>query len=281
MASKLPKIIVIAGPTASGKSAYAIKIAKKINGEIVSADSRQVYRELNIGTAKLSKKEMRGITHHCIDIASPHKSFSVDDFVKDATRAIDKILKKGKTPIVVGGTGFYIDSLLYKNSLPNVPPNPALRRSLGRQSAKTLFSTLKKLDIRRAREIDPANPRRLIRAIEIAKALGKVPKIKKMPRFDVEYVYLKPPTEKLRKNIATRTQKMLKRGLLAEVKKLKRKLPRKRILELGFEYKYPLLYLEGEISKDEMIGKINVETWRYAKRQRTWFKKAFAKAVRA
>ena len=102
-----------------------------------------------------------------------------------------------------------------------------------------------------------------------------------MPRFDVEYVYLKPPTEKLRKNIATRTQKMLKRGLLAEVKKLKRKLPRKRILELGFEYKYPLLYLEGEISKDEMIGKINVETWRYAKRQRTWFKKAFAKAVRA
>ncbi len=272
-----PNIIVIAGPTASGKSVLAVKLSKKRNGEIVSADSRQVYRGLDIGTAKITKKEMCGILHHCIGIAEAKKAFSVEQFQKAATKAIEVILKKGKTPIIVGGTGFYIDAIIYDSAFPAVPPNPKLRLTLRHVMSKLLFAKLKKLDPVRAKNIDAKNPRRLIRAIEIARALGKVPKIKRTPRYAVEYIYLDPPAEKLRKNIARRTEKMLKRGLLAEVRKLiRQKLPRKRIVELGFEYKYPLLYLEGKISREEMVKEINTKTWHYAKRQRTWFKKALS-----
>lgn len=271
---QLQKIIIVTGPTASGKSTYAVKLAQKIGGEIISADSRQVYRWLNIGTAKITKREMHGIRHHCLDIANPKKSFSADDFVKAATHAIDQILKRGKTPIIVGGTGFYIDALLYKNSLPNVPPNPTLRASLGCRTPKSLFAELKKLDARRAREIDSKNPRRLIRAIEIATALGKVPKLKKTPRYDAKFIFLNPPPARLKKQIAARTAQMLRRGLVAEIKKLlARKIPRARIRELGFEYKLPLDYIDGKISKQELTQKLNTETWRYAKRQMTWFKK--------
>ena len=278
---QLRKIIIVAGPTASSKSAYAVKLARKIGGEIISADSRQVYRGLDIGTAKITKREMRGIKHHCLDIANPKKSFTADDFVKHATRAIDQILKRGKTPIIVGGTGFYIDALLYKNSLPNVPPNPTLRKSLGIRDAKSLFAELKKLDPRRAREIDRANPRRLIRAIEIATALGKVPGLKKTPRYDAKFIFLNPPPATLKKRIAARTTRMLRRGLVAEVKKLiAKKIPRARIRELGFEYKLLLAYIDGKILKREMIDRLNTKTWRYAKRQMTWFKKEALKANR-
>ena len=274
MARALAKIVVIVGPTTSGKSDYAVRLARKINGEIISVDSRQVYRGLDIGTAKITKRQMRGIRHHCLDIASPKKAFTVDNFVKAAKRAIDQILENGKTPIIAGGTGFYIDALLYKNSLPNVPPNPALRTSLGCRTPNQLFVMLKKLDSRRAREIDRANPRRLIRAIEIATALGKVPSLKKTPRYDAKIIFLNPKPAILKKRIAARTAHMLRRGLVAEVKKLlAKKIPRARIRELGFEYKFPLDYIDGKISRPELAQKLNTETWRYAKRQLTWFKK--------
>jgi tRNA dimethylallyltransferase len=276
-----PHIIVIAGPTASGKSACALKLARKIKGEIVSADSRQVYRGLDIGTAKPTKKEQHLVPHYCIDIASPKRTLTVTEYQKAALRAIKKILAKGKTPIIVGGTGFYIDAILHDSSFPAVPPNPALRRKLEKISIPKLFALLKKLDPVRAKTIDAKNPRRLIRAIEIAKALGKVPTVTKTPRFDARIILLNPPKTTLQKNIARRTTRMLRAGLLDEVRKLVRSgVGRKRILEFGFEYKYPLLYLERQITKDEMISKINTENWRYAKRQITWFRKAFARANR-
>ncbi|MEK7631146.1 MAG: tRNA (adenosine(37)-N6)-dimethylallyltransferase MiaA [Patescibacteria group bacterium] len=274
-----PHIIVIAGPTASGKSARALKLARRVRGEIVSADSRQAYRGLDIGTAKPTKKEQRIAPHHCIDLVSPKKMYTVSEYQTAALRAIKKILTKGKTPIIVGGTGFYIDAILYDIIFPEVPPNPALRGKLEKLSAAKLFAMLKKLDPARAKNIDAKNPRRLMRAIEIAKTLGKVPALTKTPRFDAKIILLNPPKTTLQKNIARRTTHMLRAGLLDEIRKLIRtRIPRARILELGFEYKYPLLYLEHQISKDEMIAKINTENWRYAKRQQTWFKKAFAKA---
>jgi len=269
----LPRVIVIAGPTASGKSAYAVRLAKKIHGEIISADSRQVYKGLNIGTAKLSKKEMRGVAHYCINIASPRRMFTVHQFQVCAKRAMETITKKGKTPIIVGGTGFYIDAVLYKNSFPNVPPNLKLRISLGSRTAKSLFSILKKLDPARARTIDPKNPRRLIRAIEIAHALGRVPKIKKIPRYGAKIILLSPKPAILKKRIARRTNACLRRGLVAETKKVSKLVSKKRFQELGFEYTTTLRYIERKISKQELIEKLNTETWRYAKRQTAWFKK--------
>ncbi len=269
-----PKIIIVAGPTASGKSALALKLARKYNGEIVSADSRQVYRGLDIGTAKLTKKEMAGIVHHCIDIANPRTFYSVAQYQKTALTAIDIILNRGKTPIIIGGTGFYIHAIVYDSTFPAVPPNQKLRVSLGSRTTKSLFAMLKKLDPVRAENIDAQNPRRLIRAIEIIKKLGHVPTQTKKERFDVKYIFLNPSKAVLQKNIARRTKAMLRRGLIAETQKLlKQKIPRARIQELGFEYWLPLEYLEGNLSKQDLEQKLNAETWHYARRQITWFKK--------
>ena len=280
------KIIVIVGPTASGKSAFAVRLALRLSSgqakkkfgicgaEIISADSRQVYRGLNIGTAKITKKEMRGIKHYCLDIANPKKPFTADDFRKAADKAIGQIRAKEKIPIMVGGTGFYIDTVLYRALGPDVPPDWKLRKKLEKKSAETLFGRLKKLDPRRASTIDPHNKRRLIRALEIAKALGKVPKLVRKPRYEAIFIGLNPPTEELKKHISRRVDTMLRKGLLKETKSLiKQKIPRRRFAELGFEYRYPLLYLEGKISRDEMRQRIKTETWHYAKRQMTWFNK--------
>ena len=268
------KIIVIIGPTASGKSAFAVRLAKKINGEIISADSRQVYQELNIGTAKMTTKEMRGIKHYCLDIANPKKTFTAADFRQAADKAIEHIRAKEKIPIMVGGTGFYIDTVLYRATGPDVPPDWKLRKKLEKESAETLFMRLKKLAPRRAKNIDPHNKRRLIRALEIAKALGKVPTLKIEPRYEAIIIGLNPPMEALKKRISRRVDIMIRKGLLKETKNLiAQKIPRRRIAELGFEYRYPLLYLEGKISRDEMRERIKTETWHYAKRQMTYIKK--------
>ena len=177
------KVIVILGQTATGKSALAVKIAKKINGEIISADSRQIYKGLDIGTGKITKKEMRGVPHHLLDVANPKKKFSVAEYQKLANSAIAEIITKGKTPIICGGTGFYIDAITKGIIFPEVPPNAKLRKTLEKKSTEQLFDMLKNFDKSRARNIkekkEQNNKVRLIRAIEIAKALGKVPKIKK------------------------------------------------------------------------------------------------------
>lgn len=172
-----PKIIVILGPTASGKSDIAVEIARKFNGEIISADSRQVYKGLDIGTGKITKKEMKGVAHHLLDVISPHKRYTASDFLKTTKKTIIEIIDRKKIPIVCGGTGFYIDALLGDKQIPEVPPNPKLRKELENKTAEELFDVLKKLDPERAKNIDAKNPRRLVRAIEICKALGKVPMV--------------------------------------------------------------------------------------------------------
>ena len=266
---------MILGPTASGKSALAVKMAKKINGEIISADSRQVYKGLDIGAGKITKKEMGGIPHYCLDIVSPKKIFTVVDFKKRADKAIEEIFAKNKTPIIVGGTGLYIQAIVDNIVLPEVKPDWKLRKELEKKTTEEMFKMLKKLDPERAKNIDAKNPRRLIRAIEIAKALGKVPNLAvKPPSWGSLQIGLKLPDEILKKNIEKRIKKMLKSGLVAETKKLRKSgLSWKRIYELGFEYRYPALFLRGEISKDEMLAKMLIENWQYAKRQMTWFKR--------
>lgn len=272
------KIIVILGPTASGKSALGVKLAKKINGEIISADSRQVYKGLNIGSGKITKKEMRGVPHHCLDIVSPKKIFTVSDFKKHAEKAIEKILAKNKIPIIVGGTGLYIQAVVDNLVLPEIKPDWKLRKNLEKKTTEEMFEMLKKLDSVRAKNIDAKNPRRLIRAIEIAKALGSVPAFTRyglpVTGYYFHQIGIKLPDKILKKNIEKRIKKMLKDGLVAETKKLKNSgLSWKRIYELGFEYKYPALFLRGEINKNEMLQKMLTENWQYAKRQMTWFKR--------
>src|SRR3989344_1677449 len=188
-----PKIIVILGQTASGKSELAVKLAKKINGEIISADSRQVYKGLNIGSGKITKKEMRGIRHHLLDVTNPKRTFTVSQYQKLAKKAIQKILNKGKTPIICGGTGLYIDALIYDYYLPEVAPQLKLRKKLEKLSTEELFKKLQKLDFHRAKNIDKNNRRRLIRALEIVLITGKtVPKLKERESgFDVLKIGIK------------------------------------------------------------------------------------------
>lgn len=269
------KIIVILGPTASGKSALSVKIAKKFNGEIISADSRQVYKGLNIGSGKITKKEMGGIPHYCLDIVSPKKIFTVADFKKHAERAIEKIFVKNKIPIIVGGTGFYIQAVIDNLALPEVRSDLELRKYLEKKTTEEMFEILRKLDPKRAQSIDRKNPRRLIRAIEIAKALGKVPNLAvKLPNWKVVQIGIKLSDEKLRKNINRRLVSRLKKGMIAEVKKLHAQgLSWKRMDELGLEYRYLAKFLKDEILKKEMIEKLKSEIWQYAKRQMTWFKR--------
>ena len=271
---KKNKLIVILGPTATGKSDYAVKLAKKIGGEIVSADSRQVYTGLDIGSGKITKKEMRGIPHHMLDVANPKKVFSVSDFKKMAEQKIDGIITRGNTPILTGGTGFYIDAIVNGNVLPEVAPNMKLRKTLDKLSLQKLLAKLKKLDPARAKTVDTKNPVRIIRAIEIATALGKVPKLKSKPKYDVELIGLSLPDEELKKRIHTRLLARMKQGMVREVSNLhKNGLSWKRLNDLGLEYRYVALYLQNKLTKPEMLLQLEKEIWQYAKRQKTWFKR--------
>ncbi len=274
----MPKIIVVLGQTATGKSDFAVEIAQtlqnKVLGEIISADSRQVYRGMNLGTGKITYKEMRGVPHHLLDIISPKKTFTVSEFKKLADKKIDEILERGNIPIVCGGTGFYIDALVDNIILPEVPPNSALREGLNKKTAAQLVILLRKLDPGRAKVIDINNKVRLIRAIEIANALGKVPKIKGKQKYDVLKIGLALPDEVLKEKIRTRLTARIKKGMLKEIKSLHDKgVSWRRMQELGLEYRYGALYLQKKISKQEMIEKLNTEIWHYAKRQKTWFKR--------
>ncbi len=273
------KIIVILGQTSTGKSDFAVEVAKLVNGEIISADSRQVYKGMDLGTGKITKKEMRGVPHHLLDVTSPSKIFSVSHFQKIANKKVKEILKKGKIPIICGGTGFYIDSIINNSIFPAVPPNEKLRKILDKKSLEQLFEILKKLDKERALNIDNNNKVRLIRAIEIAKALGQVPHLETFHRSDLwKYKVLKIgltlPPEILKERIKNRLLARLKKGMLKEIENLhKNGLSWKRMEALGLEYRYGALYLQGKISKEELIEKIKTETWHYAKRQKTWFKR--------
>lgn len=271
------KIILVLGQTATGKSDFAVQIAKEVNGEIISADSRQVYIGLDIGTGKITKKEMEKIPHHLLDVASPKKVFSVSNFKKLADKKIKEITKRKAVPIMCGGTGFYIDAVIDGTILPEVQPDAKLRTALAKKSPAQLFDMLQRLDPIRAETIDSNNPVRLIRAIEIVNALGSVPPIHTSPTgaiYDVLKIGLSLPDEVLKKNIHTRLLARIKKGMLKEVQNLRDSgLSWKRLEALGLEYRYCALHLQGKITKQEMIEKLNAEIWQYAKRQKTWFKR--------
>ena len=285
-----PKIIAVVGPTASGKSSLGVWLAKRIQGEscgaeIISADSRQVYKGLDIGTGKVTKKEMGGIKHHLLDVASPKKQFTVDDFVRLAERAIEEILSRRKvgTPtkasgqndrmtIVVGGTGLYVDMLLGRMAYPNVPPNNKLRRQLEQRTTKQLFAQLQKLDPRRAATIEPGHKRRLIRAIEIAKAIGQSPIPHPDQKYDVLWLGLNP--KNLQKNIRIRLFARIRAGMIREAKKLHEGgLSYKRMEELGLEYRYLALLLQKKLTKQEFEVQLERAIRQYAKRQARWFRR--------
>jgi len=265
-----PKLIAIVGPTASGKSAFAIKMAKKINSEIVSADSRQIYKGMNIGTGKTTKKEMQDIPHHMINIASPKKQFSVTEYKKLALQTIDKIYKRGKMPILCGGTGFYIRAVVDNIVIPEVKPDWKLRKELENKTEKELFKKLKKLDPDRTKNIDAKNKRRLIRALEIVIKTDKpIPQLKTSPKFDIQYIRIKKSPAELKKLINKRVDKMIKMGLEKEVKKLVKKYGWTTVLRNTIGYAE---WRDSE-NKKEIIKAIKLHTLQYAKRQLTWFKK--------
>lgn len=270
-----PKVLVILGPTAVGKSDLAVEIARHYNGEVISADSRQVYTGLDIGTGKITKKEMRGVRHHLLDVVHPKKVYSVELWKKHTEIAIKDIISRGKLPIICGGTGFYIQSIVDNIILPDVPADQGLRKEFSLKSTDELFIMLKKLDPKRAKNIDSKNPVRLIRAIEIATALGNVPKAKKInSEYEFIQIGLTLPLNALREKIHTRLLARLKKGMLAEAKRLHTGgLSYKRMEALGLEYRYLALYLQKNITKQKMLERLDIEIGQYARRQMQWFKR--------
>lgn len=267
-----PRIIAVIGPTASGKSAKAIELAKERNGEIISVDSRQVYRTLDIGTEKTMPEDRNGIPHHLIDIRDPEETYSAGDFVKDTERLITDIHARGKSVILAGGTHFYFDALLF--GLPDQPVDAELRSSLENKSVEELFAELERLDPRRAAHIDPSNPRRLIRAIEIATRRGAVPeRMRSGSKYDVEWHLIDLPKEELRERIDARLNPALERGLIDEVKRTQARVGDARLNELGLEYRIIGEFLRGERSEDSLLPALSSALWRYARQQKAWLKK--------
>jgi tRNA dimethylallyltransferase len=272
----LPKIVVILGPTATGKSDYAVKLARTWNGEIISADSRQVYCGLDIGAGKITKREMKGVPHHLLDVADPKGiRYTVEDFKHDGKKAIDDILKRGKLPIICGGTGFYIDTLIFNETYPNVQPNQKLRAQLAKKSADVLMREITKLDPRRAKTLDPLNKVRIIRAIEVARALGSVPKVKRTEQYETLFIGLTSTTEKLRERIHKRLLKRMKGDkMIREVKNLHKKgVSWERMHAFGLEYRYVALYLQKKLSREDMLTQLENQIVDFSKRQMTWFKR--------
>jgi tRNA dimethylallyltransferase len=269
-----PKIVVVVGPTASGKSDCAVCVAKEFDGEVVSADSRQVYKGLDIGTGKITPEEMQGIPHHLLDVADPQTQCTVSDYKKLADHAINDIIQRGKLPILCGGTGFYIQAVVDNITLPEVSPNTELRKQLKEKPAVELFALLKEKDPEYAEVIDKYNSHRLIRALEIVETLGSVPPIQSAPQYHSLQIGISTDNDTLRKKIKERLLKRIDQGMIEEVKQLHGEgMSWERMEEFGLEYRYIARYLQGKLSHEEMVEKLYNEIWHYAKRQKTWFKK--------
>lgn len=273
------KVIVIAGPTAVGKTSRSIKLAHEIDGEIISADSRQVYRGIDLLSGKVTKDEMSGIPHYMLDIADPKETYSVAEYQKKGRGIIEDIISRDKTPIIVGGTGFYIHTLLFDVQLPEVPPNEELRNELNTKSLEELQVMLQGLDSDRYETIDTENKVRLIRAIEIAQTLGSVPKqTDAQPLYDITWEVLDLPDEELKEKISIRLKERTEEGMIEEAEKLHNDgVSYERLESLGLECRSTARYLQGIISKEEMTEELERDIWRYVKRQRTWLKKYASK----
>jgi tRNA dimethylallyltransferase len=276
------KLLIIVGPTASGKSALGVELARKFGGEIISADSRQVYRGLNIGTGKITKREMRGVPHHLLDVASPKKNFSVHQFSAASHKMIDQIQKRKKVAFLVGGTGFYIDVVVGRIALPDVPPNIPLRAQLEKKSVEELYALLGNRDPARARMMaspsERNNKRRLIRALEIAEKIGKSPRPHMVEirshSFDTLWIGIDPSLEILERKIEKRLLSRIRKGMIQEARHLKKGgLSYKRMEELGLEYRSLARFLQKKISKQEMIDELNRDIRRYAKKQMMYWQR--------
>lgn len=270
-----PKIIIIVGPTASGKTALSIAMAKEFDGEVISADSRQVYTGLDIGTEKVTPEEMAGIPHHLLDVVGPETIYSAADFARDAQKATEGIHSRDHLPIVAGGTFFYVDMYLGRITTPEVPPNPALREELEQLSTSELLKRLQALDPERAANIDPDNHRRLMRSIEIAEALGHVPAQESAEcPYETLLIGIETDREVLRARIRARAEEALTKGLIEETKQLlEAGVTRERLSEIGLEYRIIMEYIDGELTGAELIQKLEEKNWQYAKRQLTWLKR--------
>ena len=272
-----PKVIAIAGPTASGKTKMAIDLAKQINGEVISADSRYVYKGFNIASAKPTLEEQDGVPHHLIDIVEPEVDYSVADFYDDAGEKIYEIINHGKTPIVAGGTGLYFRVLLETYDLPRVEANPELRAELDLREKDDLLKELKLLDPNGYEKVKDANKRRIVRALEVTKILGKPfseASTEKEPEFDVEWkMPIIESREVLYDRINRRVDIMLEQGIIEETKSLLEKHGRIKNFVDTIGYKEILTYLDGQVTLEEALEKLKQHSRNYAKRQLTWFRK--------
>ena len=279
-----PKVIVIVGPTASGKTALSIELAKRINGEIVSCDSMQIYKDMDIGSAKPTLEEMQGIKHYMIDVVKPNERFSVAEYKKQAEKAIEEILSKGKTPIVIGGTGLYADSLIYSIEYPEIEFDQNYRNKLEKKANTQeglieLYNEAKRIDEEAIKKISENDKKRIIRILEIFHSTEKTKTQLEIEsrRNEVKYDYrvfaIDMNREILYDRINKRVDIMIENGLIQEVKNLLNKYESFPTAMQGLGYKEVVEYLDGKLTKEEMIEKIKQETRRYAKRQLTWFRK--------
>ena len=279
----MQKVIVICGPTASGKTALSIELANKINGEIVSADSMQIYKDMDIGTAKPTKQEMGEIKHYLLDFVSPEDRYSVAQYKQDAKSAIKEIIAKGKTPIIVGGTGLYIDSLIYEIEYSDIKIDESYRNELEKiveeKGLNELYKMAMQIDPIAMEKISPNDKKRIMRVLEIYKSTGKTKtqQEEESRRKPVEYDYkvfaINWDREILYQRINKRVDIMIEQGLIEEVKKILQKYEQFPTAMQGLGYKEVVDYINGIYTKEEMIEKIKMETRRYAKRQLTWFRK--------
>ena len=280
----MQKVVVICGPTASGKTALSIELAKRINGEIVSADSMQIYDEMNIGTAKPDQEEMQGTKHYLIGNIKPPNRYSVSEFKKDAISAIKEIISKGKMPIVVGGTGLYVNSLVYGIDYPEIQTNLEYRKELEKiveeKGLQYLFEKAVEIDKEAMKNISPNDKKRILRVLEIYKETGKTKtELERESRkngipYDYKIFAINMPREILYDRINRRVDIMIEKGLINEVSSLYEKYGESMLTSMqAIGYKEVVEFLKGNCTKEEMIEKIKMETRRYAKRQLTWFRK--------
>ncbi len=270
------KVIVILGQTAVGKTSLAISLAQKYNGEVISADSRQIYKGMNLGTGKVTEEEAQGIPHHLIDIKNPNDDYSAEEFQRDAFQKIQEIISRGKIPIICGGTGFYIQAIVDNISFQNVPANKKLREELEEKSIEELQNILANIPQEEGVKTDTENKRRLIRAIEIGTYFGKLSCVQAQEsEYDFLQIGLKLPQETLEQKIKTRLEDRFKEGMIEEVERLhKEEISWQRLESLGLEYKHIALYLQKEIKTFEELKEILfIKIRQYAKRQMTWFKR--------